>query len=389
MPHVSSRIQSVAGSSTVRLAGIISEMKAKGQDVISFSVGEPDFPTPPHIVEAAKKALDEGFTKYTKSTGMEELREAIAEKSVKENDIPAKPENVLVSPTKHCIFIAVMSLVERGDEVIIPDPCWISYEPMVRLAGGKPVLVRTGEETGFELSPEAVAEAVTDKTKMILINSPSNPAGCVYSRKTMKGLADLAKDHDLYMVSDEIYEKILYEGKHCSPASFDGMFERTVTVNGFSKTYSMTGWRIGWLVADKPLLDQFTKVQEHTVTCAPPFVQKAAVAALRGPKGPVEAMVKEFRARRDLMSKSLRGLGAFDFQVPGGAFYIFPRYSLRIAADVLAERLLKEAGVALLPGTAFGPAGEGHLRFSYAASREDIERGLSNIEKTLGKMGKG
>ncbi len=385
MARISSRVKGVSGSPTVRLAGMVAELRAKGQEIISFSIGEPDFPTPAHIVEAAKKALDAGYTKYTGSAGIPDLREAIAEKSVKDNGIPAKPENVLVSPTKHCIYIAVSSLVEAGDEVVIPDPCWISYEPIVRLAGGKPVLVKATEDTEFELSPDAVAEAVNPRTRMIIINSPSNPGGCVFSRETMKGLADICRDHDMYMVSDEIYEKLIYEGKHHSPASFDGMFERTVTVNGFSKTYSMTGWRVGWLVADKLLLSEFTKVQEHTITCCASFVQRAAVAALRGPTEPIEAMRREFLARRDLMAAKLRELGVFDFKVPNGAFYFFPRYSMKMDSRSLAEKLLKEANVALTPGADFGPAGENHLRFSYATSRQEIETGIEKIGKVMGK----
>ena len=385
MHHISSRVKSVSGSPTVRLAGMVADMRAKGQQIISFSIGEPDFPTPAHIVEAAKKALDEGFTKYTGSAGISELRQAIAEKSSRENGIPAKPENVLVSPAKHCIFIAVTSLVDSGDEVIIPDPCWISYEPIVRLAGGKPVLLKATEETNFELSPEAVAEAITDRTRMMIINSPSNPGGSVFSRETMRGLTDLARDHDLYILSDEIYEKLIYEGKHYSPAAFDGMFEKVVTINGFSKTYSMTGWRVGWLVADKPLVTEFSKVQEHTITCCTAFAQKGAVAALRGPTAPVEAMVREFKARRELMAKGLKRLGVFDFQMPKGAFYIFPKYSMKTDSRSLAEKILKEANVALTPGADFGPAGEGHLRFSYAASRQDIVNGLERIGKVVQK----
>ncbi|MEK6987973.1 MAG: pyridoxal phosphate-dependent aminotransferase, partial [Candidatus Thermoplasmatota archaeon] len=264
MVRFAKRVTSIESSPTIRLGNLVAEMKGRGEKVLSLSVGEPDFPTPAHIVDAAKKALDEGFTKYTPSTGIKELREAIAEKSVQENQIPAKPENVLVAPTKHTLYMACTALLEAGDEALIPDPGWVSYAPMVQLAGAKPVPVRAADEDGFVPTPEAVAEAITPRTRLIMLNSPSNPAGSVYPRATIRGLCDLAKDHDLVVVSDEIYEKILYEGEHVSPASLDGMFDRTVTANGFSKTYAMTGWRLGWLVAPKPIFEQIAKVQEHT-----------------------------------------------------------------------------------------------------------------------------
>jgi len=305
MARFAKRVLSVESSPTVRLSDLITEMKARGEEVLSLAIGEPDFPTPAHIVEAAKKALDDGFTKYTPATGIKELREAIAEKSKTENRIPATPQNVLVAPTKHTLFMTCMALLDAGDEALIPDPGWVSYGPMVTLAGARPVPVRAADEDGFVPSANAVAEAITPRTRVLMLNSPSNPAGSVYSRSQMKALADLATDHDLIVVSDEIYEKILYEGEHLSPASLDGMFNRTVTVNGFSKTYSMTGWRLGWLVAPRPLFKEISKVQEHTITCATAFAQKAGVAALRGSTGPLDGMVKEFRARRDIVLTEL------------------------------------------------------------------------------------
>src|SRR2546425_13094099 len=249
MVRFAQRVRSIEPSPTVHIGDLIAEMKARGEKVLSLAIGEPDFPTPAHIVDAAKKALDADFTKYTPAPGIRELREAVAEKSQKENRIPAKPENVLVAPTKHTLFMTCMALLDTGDEAIIPDPGWVSYAPMASLAGAKPVPIRAADEDGFVPSTETVADAITPRTRLLVLNSPSNPAGSVYSRSQMRGLAELAADHDLTVVSDEIYEKILYEGEHVSPASLDGMFDRTVTVNGFSKTYSMTGWRRGWLVA--------------------------------------------------------------------------------------------------------------------------------------------
>lgn len=386
MARFSKRVRSIESSPTVHIGDLIAEMKARGEKVLSLAVGEPDFPTPAHIVEAAKKALDEGFTKYTPAPGIRELREAIAEKSWKENRIPAEPENVLVAPTKHTLFMTCMALLDSGDEAIIPDPGWVSYAPMVTLAGARPVPVRAADEEGFVPSADAVAEAITPHTRLLILNSPSNPAGSVYSRDEMKALADLAVDHDLIVVSDEIYEKILYEGEHVSPASLDGMFDRTVTVNGFSKTYSMTGWRLGWLVAPKPIFKEISKVQEHTITCATAFAQKAGVAALRGPTAPLDAMVKEFRARRDLVLQELKKLDQVSTYRPGGAFYVFPRVDAKMDSATLCERILKEVSVAVTPGSGFGAAGEGHIRISYAASRDTVAEGVQRIGNVIGRL---
>ncbi len=383
MARFAKRVTSIESSPTVRLGNLVSEMKARGEKVLSLSVGEPDFPTPAHVVDAAKQALDEGYTKYTPSLGIPELREAIAEKSAKENLIPAKAENVLVAPTKHALFMTCMALLESGDEAIIPDPGWVSYAPMVHLAGAKPVPVRAADEEGFVPPPEAVAEAITSRTRMLLLNSPSNPAGSVYSWDSVRGLAELAQDHDLIVVSDEIYEKILYEGEHTSPACLDGMFDRTVTVNGFSKTYAMTGWRLGWLVAPTAIVKEIVKVQEHSITCATSFAQKAGVAALRGPKEPLEAMVREFRARRDLILKELANIDGVTCSRPAGAFYVFPKVDVPVDSATLSERLLKDAKVAVTPGSAFGEAGEGHLRLSYAASRETIAEGVRRMGEVI------
>ena len=386
MAHFAKRVTSIEPSPTVALGNLVAELKAKGDTILSLSVGEPDFPTPAHIIEAAKKALDEGHTKYTPSPGIRELREAIAEKSSEENGIPSKMENVLVAPTKHTLFLTCMALLEAGDEAIIPDPGWVSYAPMVTLAGAKPVPVRAADDDAFVLRPEAVAEAIKKRTRLLMVNSPSNPAGSVYPRDTVRGIADLAKDHDLIVVSDEIYEKILYEGEHVSPASLDGMFDRTVTVNGFSKTYAMTGWRLGWLVAPTPMLKQMGKVQEHTITCATAFAQKAGVAALRGPTGPVESMVREFKARRDLVMEELGRIEDFETVRPAGAFYAFPRFDVPMNSEALAERILQKGKVAVTPGSAFGTAGEGHLRLSFAASRDTILEGVRRIGEVVGTL---
>ena len=386
MVRFAKRVTSIESSPTVRISDLVTEMRSRGEKILSLSIGEPDFPTPTHIVEAGKKALDDGFTKYTPAVGFKDLREAIAEKSLKENRIPAEPENVLVAPTKHTLYMTCMALLDAGDEAIIPDPGWVSYGPMVVLAGAKPVPLRAADEQGFVPAPDDLAEAIPPRPRMILLNSPSNPAGSVYPRSTMNAIADLAQDHDLVVVSDEIYEKILYEGEHVSPASLDGMFDRTVTVNGFSKTYSMTGWRLGWLVAPKPMFKEISKVQEHSITCATAFVQKAGVAALRGPTAPLEKMVAEFRARRDLILSELAKIDRATCFRPAGAFYAFPRFDVPVDDATLAEKLLKEANVAVTPGSAFGEAGAGHQRLSYAASRETITEAVRRIGEVVAKL---
>src|SRR2546428_80742 len=386
MVRFAQRVRSIEPSPTVHIGDLIAEMKARGEKVLSLAIGEPDFPTPAHIVDAAKKALDADFTKYTPAPGIRELREAVAEKSQKENRIPAKPENVLVAPTKHTLFMTCMALLDRGDEAIIPDPGWVSYAPMVTLASARPVPIQAADDERFVPSADAVAEAITPHTRLLLLNSPSTPAGSVYSREDTKALADLAADHDLIVVSDEIYEKILYEGEHVSPASLDGMFDRTVTVNGFSKTYSMTGWRLGWLVAPTPMVQQIGKVQEHTITCATAFAQKAGVAALRGPTAPFKAMVDEFRARREIVLREVKKIDRLATDRPSGAFYVFPRLDVGLESASLAERILKEANVAVTPGSAFGEAGEGHLRLSYAASRETIVECIRRIADILKRI---
>ncbi len=386
MARFAKRVLSIESSPTVRISELVTEMKARGEKVVSLAIGEPDFPTPAHIVEAAKQALDDGYTKYTPAPGIRELREAIAEKSQKDNRIPAKAENVIVAPTKHTLFLTCMALLDRGDEALIPDPGWVSYGPMVTLAGAKPVPVRAADEDGFVPSAETVARAITPRTRLLMLNSPSNPGGSVYSRDAMRALADLAKDRDLIVVSDEIYEKILYDGEHVSPASLDGMFDRTVTVHGFSKTYAMTGWRLGWLVAPMPLFKEIVKVQEHTITCATAFAQKAGVAALRGPTAPLEAMVAEFRARRDLVMKEVAKIDRLSTDRPRGAFYVFPKVDAHLDSATLCEGILKEASVAVTPGSAFGEAGEGHIRISYAASRDTITEGVRRIGEVLSRL---
>jgi len=384
--HSAGRMQKVAESGTVKMGNMEREMKARGIQVISFALGEPDFDTPQHIKDAAIESLRAGFTHYTASKGILELRQAIAEKSKRENGIGCTPDEVLVTPTKLGIFETIMAFVEDGDEVIVPDPGWVSYVPMVNLAGGKAVNLKLREEEDFRMTPELVKEAITPRTTMILLNSPSNPTGTVMTESDFKGIAELARDHNLLVLTDEIYEKLVYEGKHVSIAAMDGMYERTITLNGFSKSYAMTGWRIGWLVAHKDLLKPIDKVQQHSLTCCTSFAQKGALAALQGPQQCVVDMFNEFRKRRDYMVRRVNSTGLFECRKPSGAFYVFPRYHLKIPSLQLAERLLEQAHVGMTPGSAFGEGGENYLRISYANSMENLKKGMDAIEEAMRKL---
>ncbi len=374
----------ITASATVAISNLVAQRRREGIDVVSFSVGEPDFDTPQHIKDAAIQALQAGKTKYVPGPGIPELREAAANYHVKENRIPCLAENVLIAPSKQSVLYAILATADQGDEVLIPDPAWVSYEPMVQWAHAKPVGVPLTAETGFRMTADAVASRITKKTKAIVLNSPSNPTGGVNTDADVKGIADLAHDHDLWVISDEMYQKIRFDGApHLSPASLPGMFDRTITLDGCSKTYAMTGWRIGWAVAPKPAWVQLDKLQSQSLTHCTSFAQYGAVAAVNGSKDSVEAMRKEFQARRDLIVAGLRTLPGVTCPNPGGAFYVFPRFDPKhwggLDDNALCMQLIGKAAVATTPGSSFGAHGRGHLRLSYATSRAKIEEGLGRM----------
>ncbi|MGI5964776.1 MAG: pyridoxal phosphate-dependent aminotransferase [Candidatus Methanomethylophilaceae archaeon] len=380
---VSRRVQDILASQTVAISNKVSRLKAEGQDIISFSMGEPDFNTPQNIVQSCIDSLNSGFTHYTPSPGIPELRTAVAEIACRENGIGCKPGNVLVTPTKHAIFMACLAYLDPGDEVILPDPAWASYEACIRLACAKPVFVPTEFENDFVIDPALIEAAITPKTKMMIINTPSNPTGCVIPEKVLREIAKIAIEHDIMILSDEIYEKVIYEGKHVSMASFPGMFGRTITVSGFSKTYAMTGWRVGWAIADEEHIININKLQSHSISCCVSFAQQAAVEALVGPQDERKRFLKIFKQRRDLAIDLIDDMKGLDVNVPQGAFYLFPKYSADIKSSVLAHKLLDSAHVAVTPGSAFGPAGEGFFRISYATSEDQIREGFARIKKFL------
>lgn len=377
----------IVGSATVAIAAKVAAKKAEGVDMVSFSMGEPDFDTPEHVREAAKKALDAGHTHYTPGPGIPELRQAIADTHARDNGTPCGPQNVLVTPTKQAVMMSLLAVADQGDEVLLPDPGWVSYAPITQWAHATPVPVPLDAEKGFRMTPDAVAARITPKTRAIVLNSPSNPTGGVNTPDDVRGIVELAQDHDFWIVSDEIYQKLLYDGEHVSPAALDGGFERTITLDGLSKSFAMTGWRMGWAVAPEPAFKQMSKLQSHSITHCTSFAQHGAVAALTGPQDSVQAMKGAFLERRRLMVDGLRDLPGVTCAEPAGAFYAFPHFDQAEAEggdEALTLRLIEEAHVAGTPGSAFGDAGRGHIRFSYAASTERIEEGLRRMRDALG-----
>lgn len=383
---VSRRLQNVPASGTIAISNKVSRLKAEGEDIISFSMGEPDFTTPMNIIDACKDSLDRGFTHYTPSLGIPELRRAVAETAHKENNIPCRGANVLITPTKQAIFMTCLAYLDPNDEVLLPNPAWVSYEACIRLAGAIPVFVPTYFEDGFIVDPALLEAAITPNTKMMIINSPSNPTGCVIPESVLKEIASIAKEHDLMVLSDEIYEKVIYEGKHISMAALPDMFDRTITVSGLSKTYAMTGWRMGWAIANEEAIGNLNKLQSHSISCCVSFAQQASVEAIKGNQDDRHEFIKKFTQRRDLAVDLINEMKGLDVNVPKGAFYLFPRYHVDIPSNKLATMLLEQAHVAVTPGSAFGPAGEGYFRISYATSEDQLREGLGRIKSFLADL---
>jgi aspartate/methionine/tyrosine aminotransferase len=360
-------------------------LEAQGRSVIHLEIGEPDFDTPSHITHAAVEALEGGATHYGPAAGLPELRQAIAEDSTARRGVKATPEMVVVTPGgKPVMFYAILALVDPGDEVLYPNPGFPIYESMIRYIGGVPVPVRLLEEKAYALDVEQLIDKITPKTKLIVLNYPHNPTGGVIPEAGLRAIADAAVQHRVPVLADEIYSRILYEGKHVSIASMPGMEPYAIILDGFSKTYAMTGWRLGYGIMPAPFAQVVAKLQTNAVSCTATFTQMAGAKALRGDQSSVVAMVAEFRRRRDAIVDGLRQIPGFKCPRPQGAFYVFPNITgTGFPARTLADRLLDEAGVACLSGTAFGEWGEGHLRFSYANSLENIQEALRRIKDLL------
>jgi aspartate aminotransferase len=376
---VSVRMASIHESTTLKISSMAKKLAAGGLDIIDMGVGEPDFDTPKHIVEAGCSSIRMGETHYAPTAGIPELRRAIAEKLSRENSLHVAEDDVIVTPgAKMAVFAAVQALLQEGDECVLIGPSWVSYEPCVAFAGGHVAWGKVDEN----FMPLDLAENINPKTRLILVNSPSNPTGSVFNRKVLEEIRDLVVDHNLFVISDEIYEKIIYDREHISIGSMPGMEGKTVTINGFSKAYAMTGWRLGYLTGPKEVMKWVTRLLSHSVSQATTFVQRAGVAAIQGPQDEVMSMVAEFRARRDMLVAGLKELG-IPCNIPGGAFYVFPDVSEFGSGDSVADKLLKDALIAATPGSAFGPGGANYVRLSYATSQNRIKKALERIEKIL------
>jgi len=397
MQQLSNRINAIEESATLAMAAKAREFKSRGIDVINLSLGEPDFKTPPHICEAAKKAIDDGkFFSYPPVAGYQDLREAIAAKYQKENNVPYKPENIVVSNgAKQSIANVMIALLNPGDEVIVFSPYWVSYDALVRLTEAKPVMVKGTIENDFKVSAAQVEKAITPKTKAIIFSSPCNPTGSVFTKKELEAIANVVLKHPgLLIIADEIYEHINFTGEQVSIASFSGMFERTVTVNGFAKGFAMTGWRVGYIAAPKWIADGAMKVQGQLTSANCSISQRGALAAITGDLAPTKKMVDEYKARREIVFNLLKEIPGVKANYPTGAFYFFPDVSYFYGksdgaktitnGDDLCIWLLENARVSLVPGGAFGD--ENCLRISYAASEKDLRESMGRLKEALAKL---
>ncbi|HVO73495.1 MAG TPA: pyridoxal phosphate-dependent aminotransferase [Ignavibacteriaceae bacterium] len=394
---ISERVNKIGISSTMKVAAEAKKMKAKGIPVIDLSVGEPDFPTPQNIKDAAIKAILEDQTKYTLNNGTVELRKAIASKLLNENGLEYSIEDIIVSNgAKQSLFNAVHTLIYNDDEVVIPAPYWVSYPEMVTLAHGKSVIVETKPENGFKITPEELRNAITPRTKVLILCNPSNPTGSAYTRHEMESLAEIIEEENIYVISDEIYEKLVYDDfKFVSfPSLSEEMKKRTVLINGVSKSHAMTGWRIGYSAGPEEVIKGINKIQSHSTSNASSISQAAAVEALMGPQTALEEMRSEFEKRRNYMFEELNSIGGIKCYKPEGAFYLFPDLTsffnkstdvIRISDSFdLSMYLLYEAKIASVPGSSFGS--EGFIRFSYATSMENIKEAMIRLKEALGKL---
>ena len=380
--ELSQRATILTPSLTLSIDSKAKALKAEGLDVCGFGAGEPDMDTPEHIKAAAQAALEMGFTKYTPSAGTPELRQALSDKFKADNGLDYKPSQIIVSNgAKHSCYNAILATCQPGDEVIIPAPYWLSYPEMVRLAGAEPVIVQTTEASGWKMTAEQMQDAMTPRTKLVIINSPGNPTGAVYTREELAAIVEVCADEEIFILSDEIYEKLTYEGvPHVSTASLPGAADLTITINGFSKAYSMTGWRLGYLGAPEAIAKAIDAIQSHSTSNPCSFAQKGALAALKGDQQPVTDMRDEFEMRRNYMVNRLASMARVSVVKPEGAFYVLVNIGkLGLSSSNFADRLLSKHQVAVVPGIAFG--NDATVRLSYATSLDVIKKGLDRFEE--------
>jgi aspartate aminotransferase len=380
---ISNRAASLTPSLTLAIDAKAKQMKAEGQDVVGFGAGEPDYDTPQHIKDAAAHALAAGFTKYTPSSGIPELRQAIADKFKRDNGLTYKPSQIIVScGGKHSCYNVILATCQEGDEVIIPSPYWLSYPEMVKLAGATPVILPTTDQTEFKTTPAQLRAAITPRTRLFILNSPSNPTGSLYTRDELKALGDVCVEKGVMIMSDEIYEKLVYDGAvHTSVASFSAAhFEHTIIVHGFAKAYSMTGWRLGYLAAPDPIAKAIDAVQSHSTSNPTSFAQKGAVAALTGPQDHLPVWLAEYARRRGFAHARLNRIPGVSCVNAKGAFYLFPNIARTgLKSTEFCARLLEQEKVAMVPGIAFGA--DDYVRISYATSLANIEKGLDRMDR--------
>jgi len=377
---VNRRVKDIVGSTTLAITARAKELKTQGHDVVNFAGGEPDFDTPESIKAAGIKAIQSGFTKYTPSVGTIELRKAIAKKFKEDNHLSYEPSQIVVScGAKHCLYDAIQVLADDGDEVIIPTPYWVSYPEMVKLSGAVPKFIPTSAKTQFKITPQQLRDSITTKTRMLIMNSPSNPTGMVYHKRELEAIAEICVKHHIFVLSDEIYEKLIYEDEpYVSMASLGkDIFDLTITVNGVSKTYAMTGWRIGYCAGDQEIMDYIQKFQDHTTSNPTSISQVAALAALQASPDSIMKMREEFKKRRDLMMSLLDKVPEISYIKPNGAFYLFCDFSQFGNSEAVAKQILDEMKVAVIPGDGFGAPS--FLRLSFSTSMEQIEEGIKRI----------
>lgn len=386
--RLAERLKKINPSSTLAITSKAKKLQSEGRDIVNFAAGEPDFDTPEFIKSAAIDAIKAGFTKYTPTTGIPELKKNICEKFKQDNSLDYLPSQIVVScGAKHSIFNALMVLVRHGDEVLIPSPYWVSYPEMVKLCEGRPIFIKTSSESNFKITVKDLQRHITPKTKLFILNSPSNPTGCVYNYDELKEIARICVAKKIFVISDEIYEKIIFDNlKPVSIAALSkDIYDLTITVNGLSKSYSMTGWRIGYLAGPPDIVEAISRLQDHSTSNPASISQKAAVAALSAPGDFTNNMAREFEKRRDYCVERLNKINQLSFIRPEGAFYIFCNISkTRLDSLTFADRLISESLVAVIPGVAFGR--DDYIRISFATGIEQLEKGLNRIEEWLGKL---